>query len=182
MEAKPINKEMIISEIIVKHPEVTPLLMEMGIHCVGCHVSGMETLEMGFRGHGMTDEVIDEAVRQLNDAVEVKEESKSGHLTVTSTAAKKVKEIGAKSDKKALRIAVKAGGCSGFMYDMELVDEKEDGDFEIKDKGITIFVDKESMRHIDGAEVDYVDSLQGAGFKVSNPKAKKTCGCGESFG
>ncbi|MFH1649536.1 MAG: iron-sulfur cluster assembly accessory protein, partial [Candidatus Woesearchaeota archaeon] len=73
------------------------------------------------------------------------------------------------------------GGCSGFQYGMEIIPEADPGDTTIEVDGVKFFVDAQSHELLKGAKVDYVDSLQGAGFKISNPNAKSTCGCGQSF-
>jgi iron-sulfur cluster assembly accessory protein len=80
----------------------------------------------------------------------------------------------------ALRVFVAGGGCSGLQYGMTL-DEEQEGDTVIPLSGIKILVDEMSMGYIDGSEIDYVDSLMGAGFTVNNPNAVSSCGCGHSF-
>ena len=186
-----ITKDTTIGEIVEKYPQVVDTLTSFGVHCVGCHVSPFESLEMGFKGHGMDDAKIQEAVTKLNEVinknpVEIKKEEpkdvSNATLNVTDKAAEKIKALIEQEKKQALRISVKPGGCSGFEYGMELDDKTTDNDIVIEQKGIKIFVDKESMQKLNGVNVDYVDSLQGAGFKISNPNASKTCGCGSSFG
>ena len=186
-----ITKDTTIGEIVEKYPQVVDTLTSFGVHCVGCHVSPFESLEMGFKGHGLDDAKIVEAVNKLNEVIEknpVKQEQKeevdlsSATLTVTDKAAEKIKSLIEQEKKQALRISVKPGGCSGFEYGMELDDKTTDNDIVIEQKGIKIFVDKESMQKLNGVDVDYIESLQGAGFKISNPQAKSTCGCGSSFG
>ena len=186
-----ITKDTTIGEIVDKYPQVVDTLTSFGVHCVGCHVSPFESLEMGFKGHGMDDAKVAEAVTKLNEVinknpVEIKKEEpkdiSNATLNVTDKAAEKIKALIKQEKKQALRISVKPGGCSGFEYGMELDDKTTDNDIVIEQKGIKIFVDKESMQKLDGVNVDYVDSLQGAGFKISNPNASKTCGCGSSFG
>jgi len=185
-----ITKETTIGDIVEKYPQVVDTLTGFGVHCVGCHVSPFESLEMGFKGHGMSDEKVNEAVIKLNEVIEKnpveikKEESKdvsNATLNVTDKAAEKIKALMEQEKKQGLRISVQPGGCSGFQYGMELDDKSTDNDIVIDEKGIKIFVDKESMQKLNGANVDYVDSLQGAGFKISNPQAKSSCGCGSSF-
>ena len=186
-----ITKDTTIGEIVEKYPQVVDTLTSFGVHCVGCHVSPFESLEMGFKGHGLDDAKIVEAVNKLNEVIEknpVKQEQKeevdlsSATLTVTDKAAEKIKSLIEQEKKQALRISVKPGGCSGFEYGMELDDKTTENDIVIEQKGIKIFVDKESMQKLNGVDVDYIESLQGAGFKISNPQAKSTCGCGSSFG
>ena len=79
-----------------------------------------------------------------------------------------------------LRVAVRGGGCSGFQYALAF-DEQRDGDQIFEHGGIRLLIDSESLPFVDGSEVDYVESLQGAGFSVNNPKVVAACGCGQSF-
>jgi iron-sulfur cluster assembly protein len=80
-----------------------------------------------------------------------------------------------------LRLTAKAGGCSGYQYQMGLVESAEPGDIACEDHGLTIFVDPDSLPLLTGTTIDYVDGLEGSGFAFNNPKAKSTCGCGKSF-
>jgi iron-sulfur cluster assembly accessory protein len=103
-------------------------------------------------------------------------------LTMTSAAAEKVRELIKQENDPALglRVFVAGGGCSGLQYGMTL-DEEQDGDTIVSLGDIRVFVDDMSLGYITGSEVDYVDSLMGAGFTVNNPNAVSSCGCGHSF-
>ena len=81
----------------------------------------------------------------------------------------------------ALRVFVSPGGCSGFQYGMALDAALQDGDEVFEKDGIKVVVDEYSINHLEGAEIDYVDGLMGAGFTVYNPNAVSSCGCGHSF-
>src|SRR3989344_2866968 len=116
-----ITKDMTISEVIEKYPSTIETLLMTGVHCIGCHVSYFETLEQGMKGHGMTDEEIDDVIKEMNNVVK-------------------------------------------------------------EEKGVKVILDKESLDLLKGSKLDYVDSLQDAGFRIHNPNAKSTCGCGHSFG
>lgn len=109
-------------------------------------------------------------------------ETQQALVTMTPAAAEKVRELlEAESDTSlGLRIFVAGGGCSGMQYGMTL-DEAQDGDVALELQGIRVLVDEMSAGYISGSEVDYVDSLMGAGFTVNNPNAVSTCGCGHSF-
>lgn len=186
-----ITKDTTIGDIVDKYPQVVDTLTSYGVHCVGCHVSPFETLEMGFKGHGLSDEKITEAVIKLNEVIEKNSQEQkvdekevdlsNAKMTVTDKAAKKIKEIITQEKKVALRVSVQSGGCSGSQYGLELDDKSTDNDIVIEEKGIKLFIDKASMAKLNGSSVDYVDSLQGAGFKINNPKATSSCGCGSSF-
>jgi iron-sulfur cluster assembly accessory protein len=103
-------------------------------------------------------------------------------LTMTPTAAGKVRDLLTQENDPslALRIFVAGGGCSGLQYGMTL-DEEQEGDTVIALEGVKVLVDEMSLGYISGSEVDYVDSLMGAGFTVNNPNAVSSCGCGHSF-
>jgi iron-sulfur cluster insertion protein len=102
-------------------------------------------------------------------------------LTLSPSAAKRVAFIADKQGKPAvLRLAVDGGGCAGFSYRFAL-GEVEEGDAVTQTEGVTLVVDPTSLDLVDGSEVDYVEDLGGAAFKVTNPNAASGCGCGSSF-
>ena len=104
-------------------------------------------------------------------------------ITLTQTAVGKVKEILDAQEPKpeGLRISVVGGGCSGFSYSMAFENTPTMMDQTLSYDGLQVFVDQASMIYLDGAEVDYVETLEGSGFKFNNPNVKSTCGCGSSF-
>ncbi len=103
-------------------------------------------------------------------------------ISMTTPAAEKVRELLKQENDPALglRIFVAGGGCSGLQYGMTL-DEEQDGDTVINQDDFKVLIDDMSLGYITGSEVDYVDSLMGAGFTVNNPNAVSSCGCGHSF-
>jgi iron-sulfur cluster assembly protein len=106
----------------------------------------------------------------------------TGVVTMTAAAAEKVHELLKQENDPTLglRIFVAGGGCSGLQYGMTL-DEEQDGDTVVSMNNVRVFIDDMSLGYINGSEVDYVDSLMGAGFTVNNPNAVSSCGCGHSF-
>jgi iron-sulfur cluster assembly accessory protein len=80
-----------------------------------------------------------------------------------------------------IRIGVMGGGCSGFQYSMDFENTPKDGDITLEQSGLKLYVDAMSSMYLQGVSIDYVQGLQGAGFKFNNPNAKSTCGCGSSF-
>jgi iron-sulfur cluster assembly protein len=104
-------------------------------------------------------------------------------IQLTETAITKVNEIlGTQEPKPAgLRISVVGGGCSGFSYSMAFENSPGFLDKTYNYGELKVFVDQASMLYLDGAEVDYVESFEGSGFKFNNPNVKSTCGCGSSF-
>ncbi len=103
-------------------------------------------------------------------------------VTVTEQASSKILELmKEEQDVAGLRIYVKGGGCSGYQYGMSFESKISDDDTVIEKGDVKVIVDPQSAPMLNGAEVDYVESVQGSGFAVKNPQAKTTCGCGSSF-
>src|SRR3989344_1713059 len=103
-------------------------------------------------------------------------------LTLSSAAAERIRAIGAAEGRDVmLRVAVEGGGCSGFQYQFDLVDTAEDDDLRIERDGAAALVDVVSLALLKGSEIDFVDELAGAEFRVRHPNAKSSCGCGVSF-
>ena len=104
-------------------------------------------------------------------------------VQLTETAVTKVREILDGQDPKpaGLRIAVVGGGCSGFSYSMAFETAPNMLDKTYNFDGLKVFIDQASLLYLDGAQVDYVESMEGSGFKFNNPNVKNTCGCGSSF-
>ena len=105
-------------------------------------------------------------------------------ITISDKGAEKVHEFLAGQETDAslagLRVGVRGGGCSGFQYQLAF-DEQRDGDIVFESHGLKLLVDDESLPFVRGSVIDYEESLQGAGFKVSNPNVVAACGCGSSF-
>ncbi len=104
-------------------------------------------------------------------------------IRVTQDAADKISSLLKKQNRPegVLRILVTGGGCSGLQYKIDLQDEPAARDILVESKGVRVVMDPKSVLYVSGSELDYVDALQGAGFKVNNPNATSTCACGESF-
>ena len=104
-------------------------------------------------------------------------------VRVTASAAKKIGALLSRQGRPngVLRVAVVGGGCSGLQYKMDLQDGPANRDILVESAGIRVVVDPKSALYVSGSELDYVDALQGGGFKVTNPNAASSCSCGESF-
>ncbi len=104
-------------------------------------------------------------------------------IGLSETAAVKVQELIEKRPNQTggLRVGVRGGGCSGFTYFLEFAESGNKGDREVDSHGVMLFVDPKSYLYLMGTEIDFVDGLNGSGFKFTNPNARRTCGCGESF-
>ena len=103
-------------------------------------------------------------------------------ITVSSMAEDKIRELmQEEQDTIGLRVFVKGGGCHGYQYGMAFESKMSEDDTVVEKGDVKIIMDSQSAPMLAGAEVDYVDTLQGSGFAIKNPQAKTTCGCGSSF-
>ena len=104
------------------------------------------------------------------------------NVTVTERAARQITEILRREPPGTmLRVSVEGGGCSGFQYKFDFVGSKADDDLVVARDGATVLVDPVSAQYMAGAEIDFVDDLIGSSFKINNPVATSSCGCGTSF-
>jgi iron-sulfur cluster assembly accessory protein len=104
-------------------------------------------------------------------------------IELTPKAVEKVKEILTRQQPQpqGLRVSVVGGGCSGFSYQMNFENESNGIDKVFEFDGLKVFVDQASLMYLNGTKIDYIETLEGAGFKFDNPNVKTTCGCGSSF-
>ncbi len=107
----------------------------------------------------------------------------SSPLIFTDSAALKVKALIAEeaNDQLMLRVFISGGGCSGFQYGFTFDETLQDGDTVVENQGVKLIVDPLSFPYLAGAEIDYIENLEGAQFVIRNPNATTTCGCGSSF-
>lgn len=181
-----ITRDMVIEEIFVKFPQKgQKLAQEMtnfGLHCIGCSASTEETLEEGMYNHGMNDEAINALLERLNRILT--EEEDLSTITMTKKAATKFKQILEEEGKTgwALRFGEKSAGCKGLEYILDFSNQAKDDDAVFESQGVQIHVNQKSVQRLLGSIIDYVDGLKGAGFKISNPNVKASCGCGNSHG
>ncbi len=103
-------------------------------------------------------------------------------IRLTEAAATRLKAlIAAEGKPLAFRVSVAGGGCSGFTYQFDLAEKEEPGDVAIEQHGVRVLVDNMSLLYVLGSTIDYVEDLIGAAFRVENPNAQSSCGCGSSF-
>lgn len=180
-----VNADMNINDVVMRYPVAAEVMMSYGLHCVGCHVSQFESIRQGAAGHGqMDEEEVQLLVEELNEAIARKEVATSGEtLTVTKKAVEKIREFAEQEGAadQFLRVKVVAGGCSGFKYDLDFADDAADDDVVVETEALDIRVDPDSAEFLKGSILDYIDGLDGSGFKVDNPNASEGCGCGKSF-
>ncbi len=114
-----------------------------------------------------------------------KHESYTGNnmITLQPNAIAKLKELFAEEDNPnlKLRVFVQGGGCSGFQYGFTFDEEQNEDDFDLEFDGVRLLVDSMSSSYLQGAEIEYVESINGSSFSIKNPQATTTCGCGSSF-
>jgi iron-sulfur cluster assembly protein len=114
--------------------------------------------------------------------VEIVERTDTTLMTLTESAATKIKQLLAEEDDvNVLRVAIQGGGCSGFQYGLGFDRGAQEGDLEFSMHGVDVVVDPFSAPYLQGAEIDYVDTIQSSGFAINNPNATSSCGCGHSF-
>jgi iron-sulfur cluster assembly protein len=115
--------------------------------------------------------------------VDMESAQQSQTVSITNKAAEKVAEFMKQEGNTNLylRVYVSGGGCSGLSYGMGFEEKPDDDDSVIEQNGVKVLVDTYSQRHLNGANIDYVESLMGSGFKINNPNVTKSCSCGHSF-
>ena len=118
----------------------------------------------------------------MTDTATIEPATTDAPITLTDRAAKQIAAIlKGEEEGTVLRVAVQGGGCSGFQYGFTLDDTRTDDDLVLEKNGVTVLIDSISVSYLGGSEIDYVDDLIGAAFKINNPNATASCGCGTSF-
>ncbi len=179
-----VTRSMTIEEVFTRWPGKSQRLAQeitnTGLHCVGCSAATYETLEAGMFGHGFSDEQIDALVERLNAILGESQDLSS--ITLTPRAAKKYLAILAEEGKQGwgIRLDEKAAGCSGFEFVLDYSEAPDARDTVLESHGLEIHLRSEIVERMLGTEIDYIDGLNGSGFKVSNPNVKASCGCGTS--
>ncbi|WP_430439107.1 iron-sulfur cluster insertion protein ErpA [Shinella sp.] len=103
-------------------------------------------------------------------------------VTISDAAVRRIASIlTAAPEKQALRVSVEGGGCSGFSYKFDLVEDQQDDDMVLERDNAKVLIDQLSLVYMDGSEIDFVDNLLGQSFQIKNPNAVASCGCGTSF-
>lgn len=173
----------ILSNFPAKAPRLAQAMANAGLHCTSCDAAAWETLEAGMTSHGMEEAEITSLVKELNDIL-AEESPPADTITITKRAADKYKSILSEENKEGwgLRLAERAAGCSGFEYVLDYSEKANEDDVTLTSEGLDIHVAKAFLNRLLGSEIDYVDGLRGAGFKITNPNATSSCGCGSSHG
>jgi iron-sulfur cluster assembly protein len=120
---------------------------------------------------------------QAQSATDILTQDESTMVAMSDGAVEQLRKLMAEQENPelALRVFVYPGGCSGMSYGMTLDDQEQEGDQLIEEDGVRLVVDENSAHYLKGAQIDYEDSLMGGGFRIFNPNAVRSCGCGHSF-
>lgn len=186
-----ISKDMLIGEVVEKYPQAASIMTSFGLHCVGCHVNPYETIEQGALGHGMPMDMFEEMMLEVNKTATggPKEAHTHAHtgtqiekVSITEFAAKKVEEFMKQEGQTdaGLRVSAYPGGCAGYQYALEF-DKATEKDHVFDEHGVQVIVAKNQLEMLSGVKIDFLEGLQGTGFKIENPNATGSCGCGKSF-
>lgn len=181
-----IHSQMTIEQILGMFPNKAQKLSQeitnAGLHCVGCGAATWETLEQGMQSHGKTPDQVEYLVGRLNNLLN--EPVDLSTVSLTEKGAKKFMQI-LKDDGRegwALRLDEQMAGCSGFEYILDYSEKAQADDVVFTSFGVEIHVNNKKLGRLLGSEIDYVEGLHSTGFKISNPNAKSSCGCGTSHG
>ena len=186
-----ISKDMLIGEVVEKYPHAASAMTSYGLHCVGCHVNPYETIEQGALRHGMPMDMLEEMMLEVNKIAKdgpkeahkhAHKETQSEKVSITEFAAKKVSEYMKQEGTTGagLRVSAYPGGCAGYQYALEF-DNATENDLVFDEFGVKVIVAKNQLEMLSGVTIDFLEGLQGTGFKIENPNATGSCGCGKSF-
>lgn len=203
-EPTKITKFWPINKILEVFPDSVELMVEIGLHCFGCHANSIERLNEGMLSHGFTEEEINEFVNDLNSefnkykeknltkplpndfTTEIVKEAntqyyKCAGLLFTQTAYDALHEL--LEDFKGLQIKLDAGGCSGYSYIYDFKNSPDDDEMEFKlSEKITLYINDFTFDKLKGTIVDFKFGIKDAGLKFTNPNTKDSCHCGTSVG
>lgn len=186
MEESLISAQMTIESILTTWPQraqhLRQALTRAGLHCATCDAAQWETLEQGMQGHGKSVEEISELLKELNEILQKPLDAST--IVVTPAAAEKFKALALSEGKPqaGLRLGQEPGGCSGYQYTLDFSEAALPNDEIFASQGVLVHVESSLVPYLLGCEIDFVDSLYGGGFKVSNPNVRQCCPCGNSQG
>lgn len=178
----PITADMTISAVLERHPNAAEIMQEFGLHCFGCSVNILETLEEGILGHGMPKFMLDDMLKALNGSYDhYKKDIQEKGVYLTEKGAFKIVELAQMEGHKTYGIRVKileGGCCSNVAYSMDFEKSAQKDDKILGfHHGVTLFIDPESFKKLKGSKIDYIETYEAAGFKIDNPNGKEGCGC-----
>ena len=185
--------DMLIGDILNQYPDSAKIMEGFGLHCTSCSVNAYEPIRAGALSHGIGEKAVDKLMKELNEHAWSKRKAPIDGIYMTESAAKKVEEFAKAEDKAgyALRITAKDNKGLEPAYGMDFIEKPEEGDHTETFHGVTLIMDSESFENMKGAEIDFLDTQFGSGFKISNPRFIRTesggcdnsgCGCGTGQG
>ena len=178
-----VAKDWPVVDIVRKYPSSVEIMLSYKIPCIGCSTPAHMPLSTMAEQVGLPEEKVNEVVDKINKLISENEPTTIGLINLTKKAAEKMQEIMAKDNKsgQGIKVAVLPGGCSGFSYGLDFQEAAGKDEETVESSGINLYVEKEDVQLLKGLKIDYVDTLQGGGFKITNPNATHTCSCGQSF-
>lgn len=169
---------MLIGDILNKFPRAAQIMEDYGLHCTGCSINAFETLRAGAMAHGLKEEIVEELISKLNKlSKKKKSRAPKDGIYMTEKAAKMVIEFAEKEDKKGwgLKITATENDDMEPTYAMDFQEKEKKGDKVFEFHGVAIFLEKESMKLLAGAEIDFLETQFGNGFKIENPNYASGC-------
>jgi iron-sulfur cluster assembly accessory protein len=188
-----ISGEELIGDILSRYPESAQIMEDYGLHCTSCSVNAYEPLKMGAMSHGIDEKVVDEMIAKIDELAQARNKAPHDGLYLTERAARKIQQFAAEEDKTGFGLKLTAKDNDGMepAYAMDFQEKADDGDEVISMHGVDLFLDEESFKNMQGADIDYLDTQFGSGFKINNPKFMNKggggcgsggCGCGTGKG
>ncbi len=182
-----VTDEMLIGEILNLYPDSAEIMQDFGLHCTSCSVNVFEPLKAGAMSHGIEESVVDEMIARINELAATKRKAPEDGIYVTAFAAQKIQEFAKAEDKEGwgLKITAADNGGKEPAYGMDFQKDADEGDKDFEFHGVSVFIAPDSLKNLLGAEVDFIESAYGSGFKITNPNFVKKgggCGCGSGGG
>ncbi len=180
-----IHDDMLIGDVLARYPESAQIMQDFGLSCTSCSVNSFEPIRAGALSHGMPEENVDQLMEALNELATARQQSLKDGFYVTSKAAEKIQEFAETEGKSGQTLRITAHDNNGmepaYAMDFEEESKKDDKTFEFH--GVKVHLDAESVKNLNGAEVDYLDTSYGSGFKIYNPQfTGGGCACGNTGG
>jgi iron-sulfur cluster assembly accessory protein len=182
-----IKDETLIGEILSRYPESAQIMEDYGLHCTSCSVNAYEPIKAGAMSHGLSEDIANELIGKINELAGAKAKAPVDGIYVSERAAKKIQEFAKEEGKEgfALRITAKDNDDMEPAYGMDFEKEAKEDDETFEFHGVKIFANPESAKNLMGADIDFLETQMGSGFKITNPKfngSSGSCGCGTGKG
>lgn len=175
---------MLIADVIRRVPAAAEIMTAYGLHCTSCSVNAFEPIKAGAMSHGMDEESADAMLAEINKvAANIVRRAPDDGIYLTEFAAAKIKEFAKAENKEGYGLKITADssaeGGIGPTYSMDFQEKAKKAEKKFEFHGVEIFLDKKSLKNLLGAEIDFVETEFGSGFKIDNPNLKKSC-CGHT--